>query len=827
VKKSSALIFTVTLVSGLLSLGSHVALATEGSTGISPNMIPSECKSLALTYLIAGQGAYESPRVGARLWNIDKLERASGQGPAEKDCLAKAWVQANRDERDYWLYIGGKYHCLEEPQESSGVTLIKEPSQACPANQLEAVANNLRYLQTSFELRASASSGGRIGTVCNEESEGLLSATNTAFVRNVLQVAKTAQDQDLLAPEQKRSETFESGLTCQQILGSNAACGEAADAASCRLTALDEKGYLDESKLQPEYQSQEYRKTHPLQSWESNTVNGIAACGEAFVKNFLKSIWDDLKGLITGVWSGVKMVGNFAKGEAQLYYKIAKALFNGSLGTLARQEATDNKAMLKHLEEMGSKAYLALKTKLASEFDQFKCYNDKARSEKACAILGYVGPDILMLIPPFQEAAVGLLEKIPGMAKAIEATRIVASIPGKVARGLIGASVELTGDALAAFRKIAYTIPWVEDISSGLKVALVGGEVVARDAAGNIYKEFKPSYYRQLVNSLEKRYAPPINLAESGSAASDAVAEAKRTVGQKIWSKLSPAQKQAKALEANATRAGKEMAELPKGFEVDSELTEKTLEQSADKAAYRAAKEREAAQSAQLLDFKAAPAESNGIKQTNKYLTKDGNAFWRVQHDDGTWWYATENRLSTVSGKTAATTTQFPVYIEVAPEHIADSLPEVTKLAAKQGSRAIEIGGSSKTLQRGDRLAVYFNDPSDAKAFMDKIKAKSSLGVVRERTIAGTTLKITVRSVVTGAIAKCSTAHDNFCYCHYYYSAGINPVNDEPIETSPFRCSSDADAHNAMDAALKNYEEAHPKGSAPDSDEPKYIDHKF
>jgi hypothetical protein len=822
----------------------------DTSTNILSTTAP-ECKDIALSYLLGGQDDYDSTRVGSRLWNLDKLENASPSSDVEKKCLAKIWVQANRDARDYWIHIGTKYHCFVEEASPSNSgnsdesALITSPNSTCSAKKLSAVALNLRYLKASFDLRHVASSNGTIDQVCDSDSEGVVSTQNVGNIRSVMKVVNNVisnsadtQQPSKVAPHKPeampQAQTIASGMSLCEVMGSCEAAGDVAELASCRLSALNDKGVLDESLLKPIYQSDEYKKNHHP-NFAVNVAEGYLGCGVDFYKNFFESIWGDLKGLVTSIGSALKFVGKYESDQTKFLMKVAKALLHHSRGMLARQQQTEGVPMKAQLEKWISDAFTVLKTKLVNEHEQFKCFNAKAATEKVCGIAGYLGPDILMLIPGFQEGLIVKLEGIPKFGEALKKVRLAKktfsdnfTTPLKQeAMSVGGGAIKLTGDALSAFMKFANKATWFRDASSGLKAALVGGQVYVMTAAGEISKVYQPSVYKRLQAAIEKHLGPSAVI----GAADNAASQAKKTlvqktaqyttkypikIAQKSWSKISLDQRQTSALAKNAKKAEKAAAKLPAHYTLDSTLTDVSYEDAPNKAAWIAARKAEAQESSELLGF--TPIGSN-------YVTKDGLQFQRVQHADGTWWYATDSRLATVGKTAASTTTQFPVYITVDPANIGKSLKEVSELAAKQGSQAIEIAGSSATLTRGDRLAVYFNDPESAKKFIGKISAKTSLGVVREQTVGKSIAKITTQSVSEAAYSKCTGLHDNQCYCHVFLDAGINPESGLPAELSPFRCSSDSDAQSAMEISIHNYKEAHPNG-VPDALSKKLLQHE-
>jgi hypothetical protein len=307
----------------------------------------------------------------------------------------------------------------------------------------------------------------------------------------------------------------------------------------------------------------------------------------------------------------------------------------------------------------------------------------------------------------------------------------------------------------------------------------------------------------------------------------------------------------AKQMEINLA---KKSAPLPEGYVKDPILPPTaTLEEKA------AQLQQNGERAASFLGMKLTDAgealikDAKGVEQTFK-LAEDG---------DGVGWF-TKGKLPDKIKP------EFTVNIDIPPEKMSKALPGIMSRAEYRGAETYFIGGSSKALENGGRMMISFADAKEAKRFQQSVEffmdrnfynvpsrvqgagiianAKwagkvagkvATLTVKRPTSVAfkalnwGTqaTVESTVLScfdnvscqrhvytsqtVFTDARTKCQ--RDNLCICKLYFQAGINPDTDEPIETSPFTCTTTSvNPNQPGDGAGAATEEIHKEMVGPD-----------
>ena len=264
-------------------------------------------------------------------------------------------------------------------------------------------------------------------------------------------------------------------------------------------------------------------------------------------------------------------------------------------------------------------------------------------------------------------------------------------------------------------------------------------------------------------------------------------------------------------------KLSKESAPLPKSYILDDTTPTSTFSEWAEKA------RTESTRAADFIGMKASGGgsavikDAKGVEQTFTY-SEDAN---------GLGWF-TKGKLPEKLNP------DFVVNIDIPPEKIAKALPGILSRAEYRGAETYLVGGSSRALESGGRVMITFKNAKEAKRFQQSVeffldrnlysvggtgfkkawntgKKIVSLTVNRPASVAFKALNWTGQAVVESTVLRCfndvscqrhvytsktvfndaktQCKQDNLCICKLYFQAGINPDTDEPIETSPFTCT--------------------------------------
>jgi len=119
-------------------------------------------------YLVRGERTATRP--GARLWNLERLQRAWSRGDAD-DCTRAIYTQALNDQAEYWHYIGVKYGCIAAapapPAADTAAPDVAAPTVARHPVKCQMYKDNSDYLRFSGFV---SSQDKGVGMACiNEE----------------------------------------------------------------------------------------------------------------------------------------------------------------------------------------------------------------------------------------------------------------------------------------------------------------------------------------------------------------------------------------------------------------------------------------------------------------------------------------------------------------------------------------------------------------------------------------------------------------------------------------------------------------------------------
>ena len=518
---------------------------------------------------------------------------------------------------------------------------------------------------------------------------------------------------------------------------------------------------------------------------------------------------------------------------------VGKAFFNGGLGTLIRQKWTDGKAMMANLSKMIQQIPNMIGQKLANEWQEFSCYNQAARTEKVCSIIGYLGTDVL-LIPFLGELAVSKLSAIPRVAKWMEMASETLSAARRVAMGL---AYKVLSAPIRIAEAVAKKLPWVFDKTSKAWVAIFGENVVEKTVENGevVYRSIvKPSVKQRLINAMERALGPPKSLA------TNPIKRSLQWTGNQIkkplrwtWNKLSFSQEKIdQAIRENWERAAKDIPPLPANYPADADfpnLPKMRLEDihpdNPVRAQLVAASKQEAEASSKLWKLKrvdngtTAAGDGETFVLKDKYNPNADQVFHHVQDEEGNWVYRTDQKMRL---KLDANQTTYAVYLPYAPERLGEALPDVLRKAKKMGSEFVDLGANQAALSDGrSRLVVYFTDTKKAKLYAEEMdKASHTQGWFSATQKPRVGVMKRGKQVMTRSLAaaetRCGAGQDPRCYCEVFLEQGINPDDGQPINFSPFNCATPEKQKAAFEEALKEIQAQQPASADSNAPSSKY-----
>jgi hypothetical protein len=817
----------------------------------SPNRISAAepCPTLARRFLI--RGSYDSSDIGSRLWDLAKIRNTSPQSDQEKVCLDEISKQADSDESDYWVYIAHKYKCDDD----QGDVPKTKPS-ACPEAKWQLISGNVNWLNSLGAVPADESATQEDADCKHPSSSSFRPQLKTAS-----DVGAVVQNVPGAHPETPEP-TVDSHTDLGTILAQPTAnkCSFVTDRTKlnstvCNLLYKDDKscGITPSSARDAGKCIEGLVKGigNSIKDLFLDTVHMVVGAGSK-IKAFLEALYKGGRGTIAREYA-------FHPKEVLAHvWDALKGLPDAIMNMASTQQQTwecyNNAARW----DMSCSAvgYLGMDALMFVPGFQELAITQLSKIEKL--------RKVFEVVDAVKEATVG---KAIANVKSVGKAGLALLAEGAIVTGETTFKIlKWVGKASkAAYKKLF----WFRDSSTGLMVAKDGPSVLVK-LGDNVEEVTSATEAAKIGNAIDY-VAKNRSLAKVETDAAKRIAEEDAAHAGTATAPKPPTEAvtPGAAAPADAPKPGffrralnnfkdpdtkmnqmeiklsKEYAPLPKSYILDDTHPTSTFDEWAAKA------RTESTRAADFIGMKATGSgtavikDAKGVEQTFTY-SEDGK---------GLGWF-TKGKLPEKLNP------NFLVNIDIPPEKMAKALPGILSRAEYRGAETYFIGGSSRALESGGRLMISFKTAKQAKRFQDSVEffidrnlysvpsrvegaglianAKwagkvvgkiTHLTVMRPMTAAMTALywgsRATVQSTVLSCMestnckrhvitsetvfqdAKTKCKNDNLCICQLYFQAGINPDTDEPIETSPFTCTTATVNPNLPGAGGDSTEEVH------------------
>jgi hypothetical protein len=137
----------------------------------------------------------------------------------------------------------------------------------------------------------------------------------------------------------------------------------------------------------------EFKKT-PGEPDNSLSLSSIASCFEEVIENFFISIFDQAEGLYELGKQGVGFVYDEVKWRA----KFAYAAVFGGYDEVLTEYLEEKAAFIDKIKEMLSQLPETIMGMITNEVSEWSCYNFEGKRSKFCSTVGYLGPEIVLMI---------------------------------------------------------------------------------------------------------------------------------------------------------------------------------------------------------------------------------------------------------------------------------------------------------------------------------------------------------------------------------------------------------------------------------------------